>query len=775
MTKCCSEYSPCWTKVPVAWLFAMPYAADFPVIYVNRIFEHQTGYQAREVLGRNCRFLQYRGPHAKDIHEYVDKTVTRKMAAAISQGREFTGEVLNFDKKGRPLTTFLHLFPLFSDVSQPNLVTHYAGIQNFHTVTYLKLPEMRPFNPSSLSYTLRKNVMTQKLDDEDPENSQLGLMELDYVTFPHLGLTIEDLSQHELEGILKYLDMQSLLRLGATNKHMHGCVHTSSVWHNLCIRAWGPRLTNSVTDFSKHLGWERVVKELYTLNAVTWRSFTVGGTVWPNRTNFSTCSVGHKVILFGGEAAHAVPLDDTYMLDLSQEAPSWTPLCQLSGAVRPPGRWGHTLRRLGEHTVILFGGCGATGPLTDVYVIDINVDNPTWQEVLPSSRNPHPCPRSWHGCCCTSEDSMLIFSGCDVTGRLLYDTWQLDLSAKPPIWREIPVAWNPSGRLGLSVVPLEDDTVVMFGGLASAGPVRLRSNDCFTLRNFSAKPSDDQPPTWQYISGSTLPSGAETHGTPPSPRLEQVIGQLGGGRVIVFGGSVSAADGMPFSRPFICDVNAERPTWQMMDVKGEGPPQAWGYSAAVMDDVRFILPGYERGALLFNELYELSILTPLEALYGEQQQQQQQPAQRPNEIVNVHRQSRSPVELPTPLPNPLEMPDIMRLAANHVSSHYAGPSTSNETFNGNDLYFHHRPITGWRSQQHSLRSSSSEESVNSIAAPEHPLRPEPSNGLPPGPSSFVPIPISQIATPFSAGVSTLSYPQSPPEWRTTDSDAMDDT
>ena len=33
-------------------------APDQPVVYVNALFEEKTGYAWREVVGRNCRFLQ---------------------------------------------------------------------------------------------------------------------------------------------------------------------------------------------------------------------------------------------------------------------------------------------------------------------------------------------------------------------------------------------------------------------------------------------------------------------------------------------------------------------------------------------------------------------------------------------------------------------------------------------------------------------------------------------------------------------------------------------
>ena len=33
-------------------------APDEPLIYINEAFEKLTGYQASEIVGRNCRFLQ---------------------------------------------------------------------------------------------------------------------------------------------------------------------------------------------------------------------------------------------------------------------------------------------------------------------------------------------------------------------------------------------------------------------------------------------------------------------------------------------------------------------------------------------------------------------------------------------------------------------------------------------------------------------------------------------------------------------------------------------
>lgn len=109
----------------------------------------------------------------------------------------------------------------------------------------------------------------------------------------------------------------------------------------------------------------------------------VGGSVYPARINFNTCSVGRKLILFGGEAAHAVALNDTFVLDLDVPNPSWEQwkLTPPEGCLYPPGRWGHTLRPLMDGKLVLFGGCGAAGALNDVWLLDHNNSSPHWKEV----------------------------------------------------------------------------------------------------------------------------------------------------------------------------------------------------------------------------------------------------------------------------------------------------------------------------------------------------------------------------------------------------------
>lgn len=295
---------------------------------------------------------------------------------------------------------------------------------------------------------------------------------------------------------------------------------------------------------------------------------------------------------------------DLFVLDCSAPEPAWKRMHVADAAPQPVGRWGHTLRELGPSHLVLFGGCTPDGPLNDLFTLDLDCMPPTWR-ALPFQPQPSPQPRSWHGACTVNGQELIIFGGCSAAGRLLSDTWRINLTDASPHWEELSVGWAPPARLGLSLVATERSRLFAFGGLASAGPVRLRSQDAFAMDLSSAQP------TWSYVSGSQLPSGASAAGTPPPPRLEQVVGTIIGGRVLVFGGSVGGGGATPASwEPYVMSPNSELPTWRRLQVRGEGPRDAWGYSACMLGFKSFILAGrFDGTALDLNEINELCLLS----------------------------------------------------------------------------------------------------------------------------------------------------------------------
>ncbi|KAF0890558.1 hypothetical protein E2562_003770, partial [Oryza meyeriana var. granulata] len=76
---------------------------DCPIIYASEGFFTMTGYSPKEVVGRNCRFLQ--GPD-------TDRDEVAKIRDAVKHGRSFCGRLLNYRKDGTPFWNLLTVTPI---------------------------------------------------------------------------------------------------------------------------------------------------------------------------------------------------------------------------------------------------------------------------------------------------------------------------------------------------------------------------------------------------------------------------------------------------------------------------------------------------------------------------------------------------------------------------------------------------------------------------------------------------------------------------------------
>ncbi len=89
---------------------ADPTRPDLPLVYCNRAFLDITGYDADEVIGRNCRFLQ--GPDS-------DPATIAVIRAALAEGRPLSVEILNRRKDGTPFWNALSIRPIFGPDGKP--------------------------------------------------------------------------------------------------------------------------------------------------------------------------------------------------------------------------------------------------------------------------------------------------------------------------------------------------------------------------------------------------------------------------------------------------------------------------------------------------------------------------------------------------------------------------------------------------------------------------------------------------------------------------------
>ncbi|URD96901.1 hypothetical protein MUK42_30733 [Musa troglodytarum] len=76
---------------------------DHPIMYASAGFFNMTGYLAKEVIGRNCRFLQGAGTDPAEI---------AKIREALSAGTNYCGRILNYKKDGTPFWNLLTIAPI---------------------------------------------------------------------------------------------------------------------------------------------------------------------------------------------------------------------------------------------------------------------------------------------------------------------------------------------------------------------------------------------------------------------------------------------------------------------------------------------------------------------------------------------------------------------------------------------------------------------------------------------------------------------------------------
>ncbi|CAN6454109.1 unnamed protein product [Victoria cruziana] len=90
---------------------------DCPIMYASAGFFSMTGYTPKEVIGRNCRFLQ--GPDT----DYMEVS---KIKESLKTGRSYCGRLLNYKKDGTPFWNLLTISPIKDDNGK---VIKYIGMQ----------------------------------------------------------------------------------------------------------------------------------------------------------------------------------------------------------------------------------------------------------------------------------------------------------------------------------------------------------------------------------------------------------------------------------------------------------------------------------------------------------------------------------------------------------------------------------------------------------------------------------------------------------------------
>ena len=94
-----------------------PTQSDNPIVYASQGFLDLTGYELKQVLGRNCRFLQ--GPQ-------TDRTMVERIRHGVAQTEDTTVVLLNYRADGSTFWNQLYVAALRDGEDK---VVNYLGVQ----------------------------------------------------------------------------------------------------------------------------------------------------------------------------------------------------------------------------------------------------------------------------------------------------------------------------------------------------------------------------------------------------------------------------------------------------------------------------------------------------------------------------------------------------------------------------------------------------------------------------------------------------------------------
>ena len=98
--------NPAHTMTNDPGLTASNSRADNPILFASDGFVSVTGYSRREIIPRNCRFLQ---------GELTDSRSTKRLRASIDKCEETVELLLNYRKNGDPFWNLLYVAPLLNE------------------------------------------------------------------------------------------------------------------------------------------------------------------------------------------------------------------------------------------------------------------------------------------------------------------------------------------------------------------------------------------------------------------------------------------------------------------------------------------------------------------------------------------------------------------------------------------------------------------------------------------------------------------------------------
>jgi len=276
-------------------------------------------------------------------------------------------------------------------------------------------------------------------------------------------------------------------------------------------------------------------------------------TWWMGRYDHAMAYIGEdKILMFGGHAGGH--LDDTSVYDLSSN--HWQQFTGLT--TRPSFRYRHAMAYIGDDKVLLFGGYhNIEGVRGDTWLFDLSDQN--WTLLTPALS---PSVRFGHTMVYMDDDKVLLFGGNAGGDNFNNETWIFDLS--DGTWVKMEPITSPSARFSHSMAKIGDQKAVLFGGVASISG--------------GGAPQGNQE-TWMYDLGTNTWILMNSV-LKPWPRYAHAMAYLGGDSAILYGGYNISSPNPILSDTWIYDLSDD--AW--LEHSGTfNPPAMWLHALAETD------------------------------------------------------------------------------------------------------------------------------------------------------------------------------------------------
>ncbi|MCO5582354.1 hypothetical protein L7F22_036248 [Adiantum nelumboides] len=122
---------------------------DYPILYASAGFFKMTGYSSKEVIGRNCRFLQGADTDPDDV---------ARIRESLAEGKNYCGRLLNYKKDG---TAFWNLLTIAPIKDEEGNVLKFIGMQ-VEVSKHTEGNKVKALRPNGLPESLIKYDARQK-------------------------------------------------------------------------------------------------------------------------------------------------------------------------------------------------------------------------------------------------------------------------------------------------------------------------------------------------------------------------------------------------------------------------------------------------------------------------------------------------------------------------------------------------------------------------------------------------------------------------------------